>query len=211
MSNRFTKGRGLYGALTVTSTATFANLNTTGTLSLAGTAVDATSTELNNVADLSANIALPKVKVVQFTHGGATTEVDTAYDLPTQGIVRSVSINVRTASTAGGKIDVGLLASSSGGDADGFLLQVGTSTTGWSFPNVTVSTSGSPGNFYSARTYGVLLGRFAVGTTAANDFGVAFPLQYVIDSVTARSLTYTINSTSTTFAADLVIDHIERA
>lgn len=61
------------------------------------------------------------------------SEQDTGLDLPAKGIVLPyVLVDVTTAEATGGTktLDVGLLSSESGGDADGFLDGVSVATTG---------------------------------------------------------------------------------
>src|SRR3990167_1491907 len=66
---------------------------------------------------------VPKVLKVPIAAGLTTGAKDTTVDLPTKGIVLDVFVDVTTAESTGSTktIDVGLLASESGGDADGFL------------------------------------------------------------------------------------------
>ena len=62
----------------------------------------------------------------------AATEKDTGFDLPANAVVLpDVGIMVATIETAGAKtIDVGLLSSESGGDADGYIVAASTGTAG---------------------------------------------------------------------------------
>lgn len=60
------------------------------------------------------------------------SEQDSGFDLPKKGAVRAVWVDVTTAEATGTTktLDVGLLASESGGDANGFLVAVDVSSTG---------------------------------------------------------------------------------
>lgn len=180
-----------------------------GGLSISGKDLNATSTELNDVADLSGNGAIYKAKVVSIVHAAATTEVDTTYDLPSLAIVSNVLFECTAAASSATTLEVGLFSSSSGGDADGFLDAILVDTTGIKLGAGTASSSGSPDYFWATNTLGVFLSTFNAGTTAASDFGVFAPKAFATDSVTAKSLTYTINSTGTAFAGRIVILYTE--
>src|SRR3990167_9855574 len=67
-------------------------------------------------------------RTLKYEIGAAPTgsEQDTGIDLPAKCIVRDVFVDVTTAETTGATktMNVGLLASESGGDADGFLVGI---------------------------------------------------------------------------------------
>ena len=110
----------------------------------------------------------------------ATTETDTGFDLPQHALVMPfVSLDVRTVD-ATETMDVGLLSSESGGDADGFLVGVSVAT-------ATVVD----GTFASTVTNGALLKVTATGAAAV------IPEGYVVGA-TARSVTYTLSAGSDT-------------
>lgn len=179
-----------------------------GGLSIGGTDLNATATELNTAADMSAQGALVRTKVISFTHNAATTEVDTGEDLPSLALLNgpgAVFVEITAGATAGATIDVGLLASSSGGDADGFLDGVGTSSTGIKTYSLTMTASSSG---FSSTTAGVFLEKFVADSTGAPG-GHAHPIAFATDSVTAKSITYTANSTGTTLAGRIVFIYTE--
>jgi hypothetical protein len=145
-----------------------------------------------------------KTKMIRIAFGDGTTETDTGFDLPSNGFVRDVWINVVTAEATGGTktIDIGLLASESGGDADGFADALSVAATGLVRAGVT-TTTGLNETYYSANTRGVMLSDFLVGTDAASDFGLYTEHPHIMGSVTARSISWTPGSAD---FAELVAD-----
>lgn len=109
-------------------------------------------------------------KKFELTAPGTTAATALGLTLNAQDIVFDAAVLVRTVGAAT-VLDIGLDATTSG-DADGFVDGLNVASSGWVFPGVAVSTSGSPGRFYSANTKGVLLSDFTVGTTVANVFGL---------------------------------------
>ena len=184
MSNRLTRATGLVGGLR-TDTRTAVQLGS------------------------SSAYVTDYVKVIPLVGAGSTSEQDSAYDIPTYGRVVDAAILISAASSAGSSIEVGLLSSESGGDADGFIDVLGTTSTGVKAPGFVASTSGSPDVFWASNTYGVLLSTFNAGTTAASDFGLAMKKDHLNDSVTAKSVSWTLNSTGTAFRANLMLHIVE--
>lgn len=136
---------------------------------------------------------------------GTTAVVDTTIDLPAKAIVEDAYVYVTTAETTGSTktIDVGLLASESGGDEDGFIDGISVAATGLKKP-VFVATVGSNNTYLGAastHTRGVLLTELLIAgeDTAAGGDGFAQKGQHIGDSVTAKSITYTRGSTLTEF------------
>lgn len=122
----------------------------------------------------------------------ATTETDTGFDFPTGAtILPRPSVDVRTAD-ATETIDVGLLSSESGGDANGFIAALSVGTPGQ------IDTT-----FASTVTNGALLVETATGAAAV------IPGTYVIGA-TAVSLTYTLTAGSDTAAGYLKVPYILR-
>lgn len=124
------------------------------------------------------NDVVERVKVIRINASDGTGENDTGWDLPSTAIVTKVLVNVKTAEATGTTktIDVGLLSTESGGDADGFLDGIDVSTTGLKGPGVTVTeTAGVNETYISAvaSTYGALLAdvNFELGTDTAGDTG----------------------------------------
>lgn len=123
----------------------------------------------------------------------ATTETDTGFDF-TQGMVidpQGCCVNV-LAIDATETIEVGLLSSESGGDADGFLDVLSVGTLGVIAPTLAAT----------AETLGALL---RVAATADAGTGLV-PRQHVINS-TAVSLTYTLTAGSDTAAGIICIGY----
>lgn len=178
MSNRLTKGRARVGSIAC---------DTSG-----GVLFDQDRAEL-------------KLKVIAFTAAASTAETDTSFDLPDNGIVHDVWGKITAASSAGGTLQVGLLSSSSGGDASGFMISVGTSTTGDIRGGFTSSTSGAAGDFITGVTRGALLAIHSSGSTGADDPGMYAEKPHLCSSVTAKSVTWTTNSSGTTLAGRLYI------
>lgn len=151
------------------------------------------------------------VKVEKIRIGALTTgEKDTGFDFPTGGIVFGVYVDVDTAETTGSTktIDVGLLASETGGDADGFLDGASTSATGGVAGTLPV-TDGTNTNFYTAApTLGVLSFDGLLGGDAAATPGVATRRPHVLNG-TAKSLSYTLGSAHTELVGSIVVVYID--
>lgn len=111
---------------------------------------------------------------------GVATEVDTGFNIPAGATVPPSPFLKVTAIDATETLDVGLLSSESGGDADGFLAAVSVGTLG--LVKGTLLSSG--------QTLGALL---RVDESGA---GVLVPEQHLI--ATAVSVTYTITTGSDT-------------
>ena len=136
----------------------------------------------------------------------ATPNTDTGFDFPAQCLIRpeDVHLYVSTAiGTAGRRVSIGILATETGGDADGFMKSVNCETTGNKsvLPStaqktiggstadtyITGNSNGSPGALVATVDYGV--------ATLSADSGGYAPKQYVTDG-TAKSLAYmTIDTT----------------
>jgi hypothetical protein len=121
-------------------------------------------------------------------------EQDTGWDLPAESIVLGVVIDVDTAEATGGTptLDVGLLSSESGGDADGFIDGASVTATGKVQGTVTATVGGSE-TYLSACTVGALLrAAYVAGSDVATDHGIFVPRMHLTG--TARSVTYTAGS-----------------
>lgn len=125
----------------------------------------------------------------------ASTESLTTYDLPSQALLVDIFANITTVGSTAGTMDVGTYSSSSGGDADGFMNDLDIGTSGIGRPALTASSSGAPGWFMAANTYGAKLSDFQVGTTVTNVFGIGSRKNYATDSVTAKSISITPSTT----------------
>lgn len=189
-----------------------AEMDVRSKLYLAGTQVTATADELNAVADLSVNGGLMKVKVIALTAAGDTSENDTAWDLPAKSIVHDVLLDVTTAETTATTktIDVGLLSSESGGDANGFAVGISTAATGLVRPQATVTAGGSE-TYFASTTRGALLSTFLAGSDAATDVGTNYEFPHLSTAVTAKSVSWTAGEAQTEFAGSLIIVYSEIA
>lgn len=124
-------------------------------------------------------------------------ETDTGVDLPVNFLVREARVEVVT-TDATETINVGLLASESGGDADGFLAAVSLANAG--FVQNVAYTVGSNETYLSANTYGALIAPGSLGNDVATDVGSAFFRGHVTTAATARSVSYTCSAGSDTAA-----------
>ena len=162
------------------------------------------------VGDLSIDGAAHKTLLIRVSSVG-TSETDTGVDLPEKCLIHHVAVVVTAPTTGATKtLDVGLLATSSGGDADGFVDGVDVSSTGVKSPAVVVSTSGAAGRFVTGSTLGVFLAAVTSGSTAAADNGLFARKDYSINAGAARSVTITPGSSEwITFKALIVVDYTE--
>lgn len=146
---------------------------------------------------------------------GTSAEVDSGWDLPAHAIVHHVLIQVVTAEATGvtKTLDVGLLSSESGGDADAFIDGKSVATAGIQRP-LFVQTTGSNNNYLGAagtHTVGAkLTGLLIAGEDiAAGGDGYAQFAPYASDSLTAKSVSYSRGSTLTEFAGFIWIGYTE--
>jgi hypothetical protein len=146
----------------------------------------------------AAHGAYPGIFVLEFDIARASGETDTGYDFQKGDLVYpQCSVQVRTAEATGTKtIDVGILSSEVGGDADGFLDGCSTATVGVVTLTAT-ATDGTNQNFWAAAPkLGALLRAGDLGGDVAGTAGVMIPVPWVCDGV-AVSLTYTLGSAAT--------------
>lgn len=196
MSNRLTKGTGLVGSLV-------ADTDITATSDMAARSVTSSSggmlwtvTSTQTVAHKVAGIAFASV---------ATSEVDSGFDMPDSALVTDVYVKITTASSAGGTMSVGLITTSSG-DADGFIVSLGTSTTGLFWPGATI-TSATSGDTVTGCYRGALMANYSTGTTQ-DEFGNYTPKAFRTESMLEKSVSYTFNSTSGT-AGFIIFEYTE--
>lgn len=185
-----TKGTGIVGKLDV---------NDASGISVAGVAVTATPAEINTVADVSVNGGIVKVKKISIAATPTGSEQDTTFDLPAKSVVLDVFVDVTTAEATGGTktLDVGLLSSESGGDADGFLDGVSVATTGLKRPSLVAG----------AVTRGLLMRETVTGSGSATH---SSPNPHASTAVTAKSVSYTAGSNDfVEFRGDLYIVYVE--
>jgi hypothetical protein len=131
-------------------------------------------------------------------------ETDTGWDLPLYGEIDPLSMRVFVQTVdAGITLEVGLLSTEGGGDADGFLDAVSVATAGWVRPRLTFTDATA--NYISAVTYGDFFSCAATGgfkgLAGANGTGtVGQPwVESHIGDGTAESLCYTCLTGADTF------------
>ena len=141
-----------------------------------------------------------KVFAIPFAASNAV-EVDTGIDLPVGLMVEDVLLDV-TATDATETIDVGLLSSESGGDANGFLALAPVDTAG--IVQGIGMTTGTNETYISAVYFGALFSpKPVVGTDVDGDSG-SFALGRKVIT-TAVSVTYTGSAGSDTAAGMIYI------
>ncbi len=142
---------------------------------------------------------------IPITVVAATTEQDTNYDLPANSVIVDCVVKCRTAEVTGTTktIDVGILSTESGGDADGLLDGVDVSATGIKRGVVTI-TSGT----WASTTRGALLREFVAGTNA-DDRGLYSEKYHVVGSA-SRSISYSLGSNNfAEFVGEIWITYLE--
>lgn len=146
-----------------------------------------------------------KTLVAPFVFNAGGTEVDTGLDFPVGAFLTNARVEVTTLD-ASETLQVGLLSSESGGDADGILKNIpldnATMVKPWSITDTTTE------DYISAPYFGALMGVGSAGTSGANDFGQPGGAGHKIS--TAVSLSYT-PSTSDTAAGYIYVDFMSKA
>lgn len=143
--------------------------------------------------------------VIPFAIGDttATTETDTGFDIPTDAIVQphmGGGIDV-LAVDATETIEVGVLSSESGGDADGFYDVLPVDTAGAVKPEVTVTAG-----VWASMTFGALLADLTAGTNS-DDRGLFNLRQYRCNG-TAKSISYTLTAGTDTATGFIKIPYV---
>jgi len=184
-------------------------------LKLGGTLVTATAAEINAAADLSVQGALMKVKKLSISSAPTGAEQDTTFDLPVKSVVYDVFVDVTTAEATGATktLDVGLLSSEGGGDADGFIDGVDVSSLGLKKGNF-VTTSGGNNAYVGAastHTIGALLTSLLIaGEDVANGGDGVATKGVHANNGTAVSVTYTAGSGDwVEFRGDIYVVYME--
>lgn len=139
----------------------------------------------------SASVALRMIRIA--VSCATTGERDTGYALPVGSVVKAVYLDVNTREqTATTKtIDVGLLSTQTGGDADGFLVGASTASV------QVVQASMVAGS----KTRGALL----VEGTAASQLFTKF---HVVQGANATNISTQVAEVQTELAADLIIEYL---
>lgn len=124
----------------------------------------------------------------------STSEINTGVTFASKSFIEDVRVEVVTVASAI-SVDVGILSSGTGGDADGFRANVLLTTAGF-VKDTGIITAGTSVDFTAASTYGVLLYTAITGSDADGAEGGRSYLGYVHDGTSTGVLTYTMNSTS---------------
>ncbi len=114
---------------------------------------------------------------------------------------RSMMVFVKTVD-ATETINVGLLSTEAGGDADGFIVGLSIATAGWIKPAPTYS-QGSQSLYVSATTFGVLFLPAAQLGANQNGYNSDTYLKNHIGDGTAKTITYTCSAGSDSFVGVL--------
>ena len=125
----------------------------------------------------------------------STSEINTGVTFESDTFIKDVRVEVVTVASAI-SIDVGILSSGTGGDADGFRANVLITTAGY-VADTGVITTGVSVDYTAASTYGVLLVTAITGDGATYSGGGGRSyLGYFRDGTSTGVLTYTMNSTT---------------
>ncbi len=124
----------------------------------------------------------------------STSEQNTGIAFHYPVAIHDVQVEVVTAASAI-SVDVGILSSGTGGDADGFRANVLLTSTGYVYDTAFI-TDGTTADFVPASTYGVLLAKAVTGSDASISQGGITRRPYFIDGTSTSTLTYTMDSTS---------------
>jgi len=124
----------------------------------------------------------------------STSEINTGVTFLKDTFIHDVRVEVVTVASAI-SIDVGILSSGTGGDADGFRANVLLTTAGY-VADTAIITDGTNIDFVAASTYGVLLVTAITGSDATASAGGKSYMGYVIDGTSTGVMTYTMNSTT---------------
>ena len=111
-----------------------------------------------------------------------------------KGLVITDAVLQVTTVDSGTTMDLGLLSSESGGDADGFFDGISMAAAGWITAGVT-KTMGSNADYYASTTRGAFLATFSVGAdTSVATIGQYDPKNFYADSVVASTVSITGSS-----------------
>lgn len=132
-------------------------------------------------------------------------ETDTGFDLPANVIVQDAMLRV-TATDASETLDVGILSSETGGDADGFLALASVATAGLAQGSGAVN-NGTNIDFVDGGTYGALLASQINGSDAVATCGGQIRKKYRTDG-TAKSITYTGSAGSDTAKGFILLEYL---
>ena len=140
-----------------------------------------------------------EVAVIPFSIADMTAavEFDTGMELPADMLVKPEGIGIFVdAIDATETIDVGLLSTESGGDANGFMALVSVAVAG-AVAALAAATVGGSETFYTATTLGVLLATFGAGADVATDTGAHNKTGHRTDGA-AKTISLTLTTGSDT-------------
>jgi hypothetical protein len=148
-----------------------------------------------------------KEVIIRLSGTASGSEEDTGYDLPSSAVLLLPPwINVTTAEATGATktLDVGILSSESGGDADGFLDGVSVASTGVVQAAPVVTVGGTETFYAAAQTIGALFrSGFIAGTNLDQDYGLLATKPFLSNSITGKSVSVTSGSAFTEFKGTL--------
>lgn len=133
---------------------------------------------------------------IPFQHSDAA-ETDTGIDIPANCMLSPWGVSFRIITTDSTEtIDIGILSSETGGDADGLVVAASVGTAG--FVNLIPQITGGTNIDYVSTNYiGLLLSTSIAGADAVATVGGWSPKRYRFDG-TAKSITYTGSAGSDT-------------
>lgn len=143
-------------------------------------------------------------KLIKLTYND-NSQTDTGVDIPGNCLIDpySIMVYVQTADSTE-TLNVGMgMGTESGYDADGLLVGISLTSTGWVQPAITV-TDGSQCSYNSARTWGALFWQGQDGSDL-EDETPAWNLRYYLTNGTLKSIDYTCSAGSDTFVGFLFI------
>lgn len=192
------------GVLTLTDgRVTFYTAASVTAVDLTGITADGRAIGLNSVNSSLGRILIDTMdtfQTVAVPFGASdNAERDTGLDLPSNCIMTAFDVGLRVTSTdATETIDVGLLSSESGGDANGFITAASVANSGFVelLPQI---TGGANIDYVGTRYVGDLLATSITGADAVATVGGFTSKRYRTDG-TAKSITYTGSAGSDTAA-----------
>lgn len=137
----------------------------------------------------------------------ANVEYDSGFDLPTNSAMYPKCLGALIATAdAGITLDVGILSSESGGDADGLIAALSTATAIFTPAQDTVTVGGTE-TYLSATTVGALLEDFLAGANSGGDVGTSNKKHFVCNG-TAKSVSMKLASGADTAAGFVVLPYV---
>lgn len=136
--------------------------------------------------------------MIWFGAANSATENSTGVSFLADTLIEDVRVQVVTADS-GITIDVGLLSTGTGGDANGFIAARSLTSTG--YPSDTgVITNGTTIDYTPATTYGALLYTAITGSDAVATVGGRSYIGHIVTGSNTGALTYTLSTTADTGA-----------